>query len=149
MLKVLTMGSFDILHYGHMVFLERCRNIAGEDGKVFVGLNTDAFIEKYRGRPPIMDYKERLITISKLPWVNYVVPNDQADGTIQNLIEEHRPNLIVVGSDWSPFADSKKEYLKQIGITQEYLDANGVGLCFIPYTKVISSTEIKERAKRM
>lgn len=149
MLKVLTMGSFDILHYGHLVFLERCKDIAGEDGTVFVGLNTDEFIQKYRKRPPIMNYSERLLTLSKVHGVKYVVANDQADGTIKNLIEDYKPNLIVVGSDWSPFSSRKKEYLSQIGVTQEYLDSKGVGLCFIPYTESISSTEIKERAKRM
>lgn len=50
------------------------------------------------------------------------------------------PDLIVVGSDWA-----KKNYYSQMQFTQEWLDENNIGLAYIPYTKKISTTMIKNR----
>lgn len=145
MITVLTLGTFDVPHYGHFVFLQMCRNISGQGGQVIVGLNSDKFVMKYRKVPCVLDYRERRLTLSKLPWVDFVVPNDQEDGGITKLLDEYKPNLIVISSDWSPWGPAKKDYLKQLGITQEDLDSRGVGLCFVPHTQGISSTEIKRR----
>ena len=50
-LTVYTGGTFDLLHAGHVKFLRRC----AEFGRVVVALNTDEFVEQYKGRKPIMD----------------------------------------------------------------------------------------------
>jgi hypothetical protein len=51
-----------------------------------------------------------------------------------------KPDYVLIGSDWA-----RKDYYKQMGFTQDWLDARGIGLIYIPYTKGISSTEIKKR----
>ena len=51
-----TGGTFDILHYGHFSFLEKCKLISDE---VIVALNTDEFIKEFKGITPIMTYEER------------------------------------------------------------------------------------------
>lgn len=51
-----------------------------------------------------------------------------------------RPNIIVIGSDWA-----KKDYYAQMGFTQEWLDQRGIGLAYVPYTKDISTTILKQR----
>jgi glycerol-3-phosphate cytidylyltransferase len=58
-------------------------------------------------------------------------------------IEAVQPDLIVIGSDWA-----RRDYYKQMGFTQDWLDERGIGLCYIPYTHGISSTEIKQRLLR-
>ena len=72
-------------------------------------------------------------------YVDYVVPNiGQEDSKISIL--KIMPDLIVVGSDWA-----KKNYYSQMQFTQEWLDENNIGLAYIPYTKKISTTMIKNR----
>ena len=51
-----------------------------------------------------------------------------------------KPNFIIMGSDWA-----KKDYYKQMGFTQEWLDEHKIGVMFVPYTEEISTTIIKSR----
>lgn len=141
-MDVITLGSFDLPHLGHFKLLKKCREIAGH-GKVIVGLNTDDFYSKYRGYKPVLSYKERMNTLQELPWVDLIVPNNQDDNSALDLINSVKANLIAIGSDWSPWSEKNKNYLKQLGITQDDLDRNNISLCFVPYTKEISSSKIK------
>ena len=56
---VYTGGTFDLFHSAHVRFLKACRRLAGSDGAVVVALNTDAFIQAYKGSAPIMSFDER------------------------------------------------------------------------------------------
>ena len=132
---VYTGGTFDLPHPGHYRLLER----AADFGEVVVALNTDEFIFKYKGKTPILSYTEREEILLACKWVDRVVPNvGGEDSTIS--IEMVRPDYIIVGSDWA-----RKDYYKQMSFTQEWLDDRGIGLIYVPYTKGISSTEIKKR----
>jgi len=136
---VYTGGTFDLFHSGHVNLLKRCREVAGEDGKVVVSLNTDEFIQNYKGKPPVCDNEERAAVLRACKYVDEVVYNvGGEDSTIAiNIVG---PNYIVIGSDWA-----KKDYYTQMGFTQEWLDERGIGLCYVPYTKEISTTKIKGR----
>jgi glycerol-3-phosphate cytidylyltransferase len=136
---VYTGGTFDILHFGHINFLKRCRDIAGINGKVVVSLNPDDFIAKYKGNPPVMTYAEREQSLRQIPYVDEVIPNEGgADSKIA--IEKIMPDIIVIASDWA-----RKDYYKQMGFTQDWLDERNICLCYVPYTQGISTTEIKKR----
>lgn len=136
---VYTGGTFDLFHSGHVNLLKRCREVAGEWGNVVVSLNTDEFIQEYKGKPPVCSYDERKAVLEACKYVSAVVPNiGGVDSRIA--IELARPNYIVIGSDWA-----KKDYYSQMGFTQEWLDERGIGLVYVPYTKEISSTKIKGR----
>jgi len=140
-LKVYTGGSFDLFHSGHARFLERCKTLAGENGEVIVSLNTDEFIKAYKGKGLVMNYEERKTVLEGCRWVSSVVPNvGGADSTIA--IDYVQPDLIVIGSDWA-----KRDYYTQMGFDQDWLDERGIGLAYIPYTKGISSTDIKTRLR--
>lgn len=134
-MKVATLGTFDIPHFGHMRFLNKCKQY----GTVYVGLNTDEFIEKYKGKRPVFSYNERLTTLSEWGY-NNILPNDQPDGTIKSFIDEVEPDIIIIGSDWL-----RKDYLKQIGLDADYLDSKNISLMYVPYEWTISTTEIKKR----
>lgn len=136
-----TGGTFDMLHFGHINFFKKCRNIAGPKGKVIVALNTDEFIEEYKGKPPVMTYEERKLTIEELGIVDKVIPNSEGADSKPAILAV-KPNMIVIGSDWA-----RKDYYKQMNFTQDWLDEHGIMLCYIPYTKGISTTTIKERFK--
>jgi glycerol-3-phosphate cytidylyltransferase len=132
---VYTGGTFDLPHKGHYRLLKR----AAEIGHVVVALNTDEFIEKYKGNPPVLTYEERKEALLACRWVDEVIPNvGGVDSTIS--IEMVKPNYILIGSDWA-----RKDYYKQMGFTQDWLDERSIGLIYIPYTDGISTTEIKKR----
>lgn len=136
-LVVYTGGTFDLLHYGHVEFLRRCSEI----GSVVVSLNTDEFIELYKGKRPVMSYEERKAVLEALRYVDYVIPNVGGhDSTIA--IEQVKPDMIVIGSDWA-----RRNYYSQLCLDQDWLDERGIGLCYIPYTQGISSTDIKGRLR--
>ena len=68
-------GTFDLFHSGHVKFLKSCRRIAGKDGKVIIALNTDEYIEAYKGKAPVMSYEERKTVLLGCKYVDFVVPN--------------------------------------------------------------------------
>lgn len=147
-MNIYTGGTFDLFHAGHVNFLEGCRRIAGDKGSVVVSLNTDEFIAEYKGKPPVISYRDREAVVSACKYVDRVIPNNYGANS-KATIEEYRRiygydsiDCIVVGDDWA-----KKDYYQQMGFTQKWLDGQGILLCYIPYTQGISSTEIKERLK--
>ena len=118
-----------------MAFLRRCAEI----GSVTVSLNTDEFIEAYKGSPPVVSYSEREAVLLGCRYVDAVVANHGgADSKIA--IQQVKPDLVVVGSDWA-----RRDYYKQMLFDQDWLDARGIGLCYIPYTNGISTTALKKR----
>jgi glycerol-3-phosphate cytidylyltransferase len=132
---IYTGGTFDLFHAGHAEFLRRCSEL----GRVVVALNTDEFIEEYKGKPPVISYRDRADVLLACRYVDQVVPN--IGGTDSRItIETVMPDLIVIGSDWA-----RRNYYTQMAFDQDWLDDRGIGLCYIPYTQGISSTAIKER----
>lgn len=121
-----------------MNFLRACAEI----GDVTVALNTDEFITAYKGKPPVMSYAERFDVLSEFRSVKNIIPNyDGADSTTAIILSQ--PNIIAIGSDWA-----RKDYYKQMGFTQDWLDSEGISLLYIPYTKGISTTDLKERIRK-
>lgn len=129
----------DLFHRGHVRLIKKCFELAG-DGAVFIGLNSDEFVEKYKGKKPIMSYEERKAAIEEVFPASFVVKNDQPDGTAKNIIHSTMSDLIVVGSDWA-----RKDYVKQLGIDWDWLDEYDIGICYLNYTQDISTTELKKR----
>ena len=134
-LIVYTGGTFDLPHAGHVRFLQRCAEL----GQVVVSLNTDEFIASYKGKPPVMSYKEREAVLSEYRSVATVIPNTGgADSTLA--INDVQPDIIAIGSDWA-----RKDYYRQMSFNQDWLDEHNISLIYIPYTQGISTTEIKKR----
>jgi len=136
---VYTGGTFDLLHSGHARFLKACRRIAGEDGMVVVALNTDAFIEQYKGSAPIMSYAEREEVLLATKFVDMVTCNDFGADSKPTIMAVN-PDFIVIGDDWA-----KKDYYAQMQFTREWLDQHRFQLVYVPYTPGISTTELKKR----
>lgn len=131
-----TGGTFDLFHYGHVNFLKKCRSLADN---VVVALNTDEFIKQYKHQMPILNYKERELSLINCPFVDSVIPNVFGEDSKPTILSIN-PNIIAVGDDWA-----KKDYYAQMNFTQEWLDENDITLVYVPYTKGISSSEIKNR----
>jgi len=132
---VYTGGTFDLFHSGHVNFLSKISEL----GEVTVSLNTDEFISEYKGSLPVCSYDERKLVLENSIYVTNVIPNvGGADS--KPSIEEVNPDIIAIGSDWAI-----KNYYKQMQFTQDWLDERNIMLIYVPYTKGISSTEIKKR----
>lgn len=131
-----TGGTFDLFHYGHMSFLRNCKKLCSN---VVVSLNTDDFVCSYKGQKPIMNTEERRNSIKLFDPEIKVVENIGGQDS-KPAINMVNPSIIAIGDDWR-----KKDYYSQMNFTQEWLDINGILLVYLPYTKTISSSEIKQR----
>jgi cytidyltransferase-like protein len=132
---VYTGGTFDLYHAGHARFLARCAEL----GEVTVSLNTDEFIEQYKGKPPVISFADRAEVLLSSRSVSQVVPNTGGADS-RWAIESVMPDIIAIGTDWA-----RRDYYKQMGFDQDWLDDRGIALIYIPYTQGISSTAVKER----
>ena len=124
-----------MFHSGHARFLQRCAEL----GPVTVALNTDEFIEEYKGKPPVISYADRERVLLACRYVDQVVPNIGGTDSKPS-IEEVWPDIIAIGTDWA-----RRDYYAQMGFDQDWLDERQIALIYIPYTQGISSTAIKER----
>jgi glycerol-3-phosphate cytidylyltransferase len=138
MKKVLTIGTFDLLHVGHIDLFNTCRELAGEGGTVFVAINTDEFVEKYKGKRPIIHQEDRIVMVDACRYVDFAYFHESGEDC-RDTIEKVKPDILVVGSDWL-----SKNYLNQIGILPHYLEENNICLVYAP-RKHESSSKIKER----
>lgn len=136
---VLTLGTFDLFHTGHVNLLARCRMLAGTDGMVAVALNRDDFIEAYKGHPPVIRYEDRVRVVAACKYVDRVLCN-MGGRDAKPAIEAIGPNIIAVGSDWQ-----SKDYYGQLDVTQAWLDGHRVRVEYLPYTTSISSSQIRAR----
>jgi cytidyltransferase-like protein len=133
--KVLTTGTFDVFHAGHASFLRR----ASVFGDVHVGILTDSFVKRYKGRAPLYREYERMthVNIATGIWPSLV------DHQFK-WFERNAPAIVVVGSDWAD-----KDYMKQIGCPSKlHFERAGLSLVFVPYTLEQSTTALIDRVVR-
>lgn len=124
MKKILTYGTFDLLHYGHLKLLKRCKALGDH---LTVGLSSDEF-NKLKGKESVMSFEERKELVENFKFVDEVIKEDSWDQKIKD-IQEHKIDIFVIGDDWT----GKFDYLR------EYCD-----VIYLPRTKSISTTEIKK-----
>lgn len=137
-------GTYDLLHPGHLYVLRRCRELAGSDGQVVVGLNSDEFVAAFKAHPPVQSYLVRSEVLAAVRYVDRVVPNlGGADS--RPILGVVAPDIIAVGRDyWSP-DDSK--YCRQMGFDRAWLAEHGIRLAYIDWLPGFSSTGIREKAR--
>jgi glycerol-3-phosphate cytidylyltransferase len=128
---------FDLFHAGHSDLLRRCYEL----GDVVVALNTDEFIKDYKGKAPIHSYEEREEVLLSCRYVAGVVPNEGGADSKPSILKV-RPDYVAIGSDWAP-----RNYYKQMGFTQDWLDSQDITLVYVPRIRRMSSTLVKERVK--
>lgn len=130
---VFTNGCFDILHYGHVKYLEAAKR---KGGVLVVGLNSDASIRRIKGPTrPVVTEKERAYVLASLQCVDYVTLF--GEDTPEGLIESVRPDVLVKGADWKG-----KEVAGGAAVK-----ANGGKVQFITYVPGRSTTNIIEKIK--
>jgi D-beta-D-heptose 7-phosphate kinase/D-beta-D-heptose 1-phosphate adenosyltransferase len=130
-----TNGCFDILHMGHVRYLEQAKK---GDRVLVVGLNSDRSVKMIKGSGrPIVGEKERAEVLAALACVDYVVLFHEA--TPAKLIEAVNPDVLIKGADWRSKGIAGSDFVRARGGKVEYIT-------FVPG---FSSTNIIERiAKR-
>jgi rfaE bifunctional protein nucleotidyltransferase chain/domain len=106
---VFTNGCFDILHQGHVFYLEEARR---QGDCLIVGVNTDSSIKEIKGEGrPIIPQEGRMTVLAALEAVDYVVPFDEPDPFA--LISLLRPHILVKGGDWDQEEVVGRELVEQ------------------------------------
>ncbi|MFQ5928776.1 MAG: D-glycero-beta-D-manno-heptose 1-phosphate adenylyltransferase [Acidobacteriota bacterium] len=131
---VFTNGCFDLLHPGHVRYLEKAR---AEGDVLVVALNSDASVRKIKGQGrPIFSEEERCEVISALASVDFVTTFNEE--TPQTIIEELMPDVLVKGGDWA---------MNQI-VGGQIVESNGGKVISIDFEKGFSTSNIIERIRR-
>ncbi len=109
---VFTNGCFDILHVGHVTYLEKARNLGKH---LIVGLNTDVSVRRLKGETrPLVHELDRARVLAALACVDAVVLFNQDTPT--ELIEQIRPDILVKGGDYTPEQVAGREYAGEVRI---------------------------------
>ena len=136
---VLAAGKFDILHLGHISYLEQARELAGDNGELVVVIALDKTIVRERGAPPVFPQEQRRKIVESLKFVDRaLIGLDTNDHTL--IVSEIKPDIIALGYDQYTNVSSLEMHFAEKGmktkiVRLEKRDADG--LC--------SSTLIRER----
>jgi rfaE bifunctional protein nucleotidyltransferase chain/domain len=131
---VFTNGCFDLLHLGHVDYLEKARSLGD---RLVVGLNTDDSVGRFKGKNrPLQNQDSRARVIASLAFVDLVVLFNE--GTPLNLISELLPSILVKGSD----------YLAENIVGAEVVKQNGGEVKTIDFVEGYSTTQIIEKIKK-
>jgi len=108
---VFTNGCFDILHLGHIEYLQKARSLGN---KLIVGLNSDASVRKIKGNGrPIFSQKARAVVLASCECVDYVVIFSES--TPLRLIKALKPDVLVKGADWRKDKIVGKDFVASYG----------------------------------
>lgn len=124
MRKVITYGTYDLLHYGHINLLRRARALGDY---LIVALSTDEFNWNQKQKKCYFCYEQRKQLLESIRYVDLVIPEETWEQKISD-VKEFRVDTFVMGSDW----EGKFDFLKP------YCD-----VVYLPRTPEISTTQIK------
>ena len=125
MKKVITYGTFDLLHYGHINLLRRAK----EQGDYLIGaLSTDEFNWNQKQKKCYFTYEQRKKLLEAIRYVDLVIPEENWEQKISD-VKEFRVDTFVMGDDWAGKFDFLKPYCEVV---------------YLPRTPEISTTQIKQ-----
>jgi cytidyltransferase-like protein len=139
-------GTFDLLHPGHLFLLRQCRALAGPGGQVVIGLNTDEFVEEFKGHRPVQSYLERSEVLASCRYVTRVIPNLGGRDS-KPVLEAVAPDIIAVGADW--YSKDDRRYCAQMGFTKAWLADQNITLRYLHWLPGHSSTNLRTAAREI
>jgi glycerol-3-phosphate cytidylyltransferase len=129
MKKVLTYGTYDLLHDGHIHLLRRARELGDY---LVVGLSTNEF-NTLKHKEAIMTFDQRRLLLESLKYVDEVIPEETWEQKISD-IQKHNISIFVMGNDWEGEFDFLKDYCEVI---------------YLPRTPDVSTTQLKQRINEL
>ena len=130
---VFTNGAFDILHAGHVTYLEFARE---QGDALVVGLNSDDSVRRYKGpERPVNRQEDRARVLAALECVDYVVVFDQDEP--KELIAEILPDVLVKGADWAHYVSGR-----------DIVEAHGGRVVLAEMLEGRSTTQVIEKIRK-
>lgn len=112
---VLASGVFDLLHLGHVKFLEEAKRAGGENPELIVIVARDSTVEKRKGVKPIMPENQRRALVESLKVVDEAVLGF-ADFDMEKVIEKIKPDVIAIGYDQDGIEKAVREIIQRKGL---------------------------------
>ncbi len=125
MKRVITYGTFDLLHYGHINLLRRARALGDY---LIVALSTDQFNHDSKNKVCYFTYEERKQLLESIRYVDLVIPEENWEQKVRD-VREYHVDTFVMGDDWAGKFDFLKEYCEVV---------------YLPRTPEISTTKMKQ-----
>lgn len=126
---ILTYGTFDLFHIGHLRILERASSLGD---KLIVGVSTDEF-NMAKGKRTVIPFSQRAEIVSNIKCVDRVIPEMNWEQKITD-IKKYNVDIFLIGDDWEGKFDFLKKYCE---------------VMYLPRTKGVSSTSLKEILKSL
>ena len=127
-MRIITSGTFDVFHVGHVNILERAKACGHE---LYVGVSSDDLNMSKKQRYPIYNEEDRMHIISSLSCVDYVFLEESLEKK-KEYIQKFQADMLIMGDDWLGKFDDMKEFCQ---------------VKYLPRTPSVSTTEIIEIVK--
>jgi glycerol-3-phosphate cytidylyltransferase len=124
MKTVITYGTFDMFHIGHLRLLQRIKDMGDE---LIVAVSTDEF-NQLKGKKTLIPYEQRAEIVENIKCVDKVIPESNWEQKIDD-IKKHNVDIFAIGDDWRGKFDFLKEYCEVV---------------YLPRTENISTTQLKK-----
>lgn len=128
MKRVITYGTFDLLHWGHVRLLKRAKELGDY---LIVGLSTDEFNEFQKHKEAYTSYEHRKMVLEAIRYVDEVIPESSWNQKLED-VQNRDIDTFVMGDDWKGKFDFLKPYCNVI---------------YLPRTEGVSTTKIKSDLK--
>jgi len=122
--RVITYGTFDMFHIGHLKLLQRLKKLGDE---LIVAVSTDEF-NRGKGKKVMIPYEQRAEIVANIKCVDMVIPESSWEQKIED-IKKYNIDIFAIGDDWKGKFDFLKEYCEVV---------------YLPRTKDISTTKLKK-----
>ena len=126
-MTVITYGTFDMFHVGHLRLLERAKALAGEGGKLIVAVSTDRFNWEEKQKKGAIPDIDRMAIVKALKCVDEVIPEDNWEQKKTD-VEKYGVDIFVMGDDWKGKFDFLEAQCKVV---------------YLPRTQGVSSTDLQ------
>lgn len=128
MKTVITYGTFDLFHVGHLNLLRRAKELGDY---LIVAVSSDRFNWEEKQKKCEIPDKDRMAIVEAIKYVDKVIPEDSWEQKIED-VKKYNVDVFVMGDDWKGKFDFLKDYCKVV---------------YLPRTEGISSTQLKEDLK--
>jgi len=136
---VLASGVFDLLHLGHVRFLEEAKKSGGRDAELIVIVARDSTVEERKGKKPVMPESQRRALVESLKVVDEAILGYE-EFDVGRVVEKIKPDVIVFGYDQKGMEKTVKDYIKEKGLEVKIVKIGKFG-----EDELDSSSKIKQK----
>lgn len=130
-MRVITFGTFDLFHVGHLNILERCKNYKGGDNEVFVGVSSDKLNFKKKGCYPIINEYQREKIVGSIKYVDLAFREESLE-LKEYYCKKYNADILIMGDDHKGRFDHLKDLLD-------------IEVLYFPRTENVSTTAIRSK----